>query len=178
MNKKDFPKNLVNKIDEKAATALENGKGQRVYGGGLSGIKVGDIYTLTGVTFTEQLMPDSKKITTSEWNKLTEDEKVASGMGVLRSWFSFTSNNGNLAFASVQGEKEMYSEEYWKDVTTKVDDFDVTKLFRPSARTAEAWTAASYDNLIGKTIKCVATKEYTPEGQDFDIRVRAWVIVD
>lgn len=172
MNKKLIPANVVNKVDNLAQAALEEGKGNRVYGGGTSGISVGDEYTINGVTFVTQLMPP-QGMTSKEWRALTEDEQKE--QGVPRSWFAFTTNNGNLAFASVMGEKDMYTEDYWNGVTTKADDFDVTKLFRPSARTADAWTTNGYDNLLDHTIKCVATKEYTPDGQDFQVRVRAWV---
>lgn len=179
MNKKDFPTDVVKFCDEKFINAIESGKGQRVYGAGTSGISVGDEYTILGVTAIEdQLLPDSSKgITTEQWRNMSAEEREENG--VKRSWLAFTTNNGNLAFSALMGEKGMFTKDYWSGERVKVsEDFDVDKLFRPSCRTGEAWIKAKFDGLIGKTVRCVGTKTYTPEGQAFDVNVRAWAVLN
>ena len=172
-----IPNAIKANVDDAAVKALNAGKGQRVYGGGTSGITVGDEYSIKGVTYTEQLMPPTG-MDNAEWRGLSEAEQRE--QGVQRGWFAFTTNNGNLAFSAVMGEKGMDGLPYWQDVPAeqKAEGFDPTKIFKPSARTAETWVEAGCDGLIGKTIRCVATKEYEPEGQSFTIRVRAWEIVE
>lgn len=171
-----IPNAIKANVDDAAVQALNAGKGQRVYGGGTSGISLEDEYTLKGVTYTEQLMPPTG-MDNAEWRALSDAEKAE--QGVQRGWFAFTTNNGNLAFSSVMGEKGQNTENYWKDVPAeqKAEGFDPTKIFMPSCRTAETWVEAGCDALIGKTIRCVAVHEYEPEGQTFTIRVRAWEIV-
>ena len=172
-----IPATIKADIDEAAVWALKAGKGKRVYGGGTSGIFLGDEYTITGVTYTSTKMKP-RKMDQEVWDDLTSAEKEVQGMTC--GWFALTTNNNkNLAFTAIMGEKSMYGFPYWEDVPAeqKAEGFDPTKIFKPSRRTAESWIEAGCDNLIGSTIRCVATKEYIPDGQDFTVRVRAWEIV-
>ena len=54
-------------------------------------------------------------------------------------------------------------------------NFDASKIFVPSARTPAAWIKSGCDNLIGKTLECVATKDF--KRGNFDAKARAFVLV-
>lgn len=178
MNKKDYvPQNMEKFVSEAAVAALVAGKGSRAYGAG-NGIEVGNEYTLLKIDYRESLFPP-RDMSTEEFNALPEksedpEEITREKVGRVNGWFEFTTNNGSLSFAAVIGDKDMYSEDFWKEGATKAEDFDVTKLFRPTSRTPEAWIKGGCDNLIGKTLKCVATREY--QRGAFDAKVRGFYI--
>lgn len=175
MDKKDYgkyaAKDIVALVSEKAYDALEAGKGSRAIGGG-NGIEVGNTYTLLKIDYREQLMPPSD-MTTEEFNELSEEEKKE--VGRMVGWFEFVTNNGGLSFSAVLGDKDMHTAEFWEDTPTKIDNFDVTNIFCPTARTPEAWIKTGCDGLLGKTLQCVATREY--QRGRFDAKARAFVIV-
>lgn len=186
MNLKDsLPSNIEGNISESALAALESSAGSRVIGGGASGISVGDVFTVNSIDYQTGLVPP-RGMSTKTWNNLSDSEKKEKG--VERSWFTFLTNNGNLSFGAILGQKDMYETDYWKapekdseeSATTVVevaDGFDVTKIFKPSARVPLVWVKAGCDKLIGKTVKCVGIKQYRPAGQTFDVRVRAFEVV-
>ena len=67
--------------------------------------------------------------------------------------------------------------ETWKGNTQENgsgEDFDLTKVFKPSARTPEAFIANDCDGLIGKTIRVVGIKEY--QRGNFDAKARAFTV--
>ena len=176
MDKKDFAnKNLVSFVSDKAFEALAAGKGIRAIGVE-PGIKVGSTYKICGIDFDSSwFSPDNKDYSASELNEMTDDEKREEGCQ-FREWFTFKTNNGNLSFSAVMGVQEMFSEDFWKDVETKSADFDVTKIFKVSNRTPSMWIKEGCDDLIGKTLTCVATKTY--KRGSFPVNVRAFVVTD
>lgn len=176
MDKKDLVKaSLVKFVSDKAFEALETGKGIRAIGVE-PGIKVGSTYKICGIDFDSNwFSPDDKDYSASELNEMSEDEKREAGCQ-FREWFTFKTNNGNLSFSAVMGVQEMFTDEFWKDVETKSVDFDVTKIFKTSNRTPSMWIKEGCDDLIGKTLTCVATKTYMRGS--FPVNVRAFVVTD
>lgn len=173
MNKKDYAAASIEKLVSDAAfQALEAGKGSRAYGAG-NGIEVGNEYKLLKVDYRESLFPP-REMSTEEFNELSEAEQKE--VGRVNGWFEFVTNNGSLSFGAVFGDKDMYKDDFWADAENKADDFDVTTIFRPTSRTPEAWIKSGCDNLLGKTLKCVATREYNSRG--FDAKARAFVVID
>ena len=166
-------------ISDAAKAALNAGKGARAIG--TSGeIALGNKYVILSVDFREELFPP-RDMSDEEFRGLTDEEKRVQGR--LQNWFTFMTNNGALSFGAVLGATEMYSQEFWtaaKDKTDeecgiiKSEDFDVTKIFRPSARTAEAFIANDCDGLIGKTLRVVGLKAY--QRGDFPAKARAFVV--
>lgn len=172
MDNKDkyVSKKIKDAISESAVEALSNGKGNRAYGT-TSGIEVGNEYTLMSINYrSEYLKP--KTITNEEWNEMSDEEKE-DAVGKKSEWFEFLTNNGPVSFGAMLGNIKMYANEYWADGET-ADDFDVTKLFKPSCRVPSAWIKQGVDDLIGKTIKCVGIK--IDKSGTFETTVRAWVI--
>lgn len=176
---KKFSRDVEAILDDAAKAAFDEGKGNRVIGGGAQAIAVGDAHKLLGVTHMHSYMRPTrgeKAITEKEWEGLTRDERTE--RGELREWFAFITDKGTLSFTAVMGENGMTTEDYWATgKVAKAEDFDPAKIIVPSARVPRVWAENEFDDLIGKTIKCVATKEYKPGGQTFDVRVRAWVVV-
>ena len=116
-----------------------------------------------------------------EFRALPEEEQRDKGRE--RGWFEFMTNNGGLSFSAVLGTSEMYDEAFWTAAEgqtdeqagiSKTEDFDLTKVFKPSARTPEAFIANDCDGLIGKTIRVVGVKEY--QRGNFDAKARAFVV--
>ena len=77
----------------------------------------------------------------------------------------------------------MYTEEFWTPAEGQTDEqagiskaegFDLKKVFKPSARTPEAFIANDCDGLIGKTIRVVGVKEF--QRGNFDAKARAFVV--
>lgn len=173
MNKKDYAAASIEKLVSDAAfQALEAGKGSRAYGAG-NGIEIGNEYKLLKIDYRESLFPP-RDMETAEFNELPEEQQKE--IGRVNGWFEFATNNGALSFGAVFGDKDMYSDEFWADTESKADDFDVTTIFRPTSRTPEAWIKSGCDGLLGKTLKCVATREYNSRG--FDAKARAFVVID
>lgn len=173
MNKKDYAAASIEKLVSDAAfQALEAGKGSRAYGAG-NGIEVGNEYKLLKIDYRESLFPP-RDMSTEEFNELSEEQQKE--IGRVNGWFEFVTNNGSLSFGAVFGDKDMYKEDFWADTESKAEDFDVNTIFRPTSRTPEAWIKSGCDGLLGKTLKCVATREYNARG--FDAKARAFVIVD
>ena len=175
MDKKDYgkyaAKELVPLVSDAAFQALEAGKGLRAYGAG-NGIEVGNEYELLKIDYRESLFPP-RDMTTEEFNGLSEEEQKEKGR--VNGWFEFITNNGALSFGAVFGDKDMYSDDFWADTENKADDFDVNNIFHPTSRTPEAWIKTGCDGLLGKTLKCVATREYNSRG--FDAKARAFVVI-
>lgn len=173
MNKKDFaPANLEKMISENAFAALAAGKGSRAQGAGV-GIEVGNTYKLLGIDYRENLFPP-RDMNQEEFNELSEEEK--SEKGRLTGWFFFKTNNGELSFGAVLGDIAMQKEDFWDDTAQKAEDFAIDKMFTPSSRTPEAWIKSGCDGLVGKTLQCVATKEF--QRGAFDAKARAFVVKD
>lgn len=176
MDKKDYgkyaAKEIVALVSENAYNALESGKGSRAYGAG-NGIEVGNEYTLLKIDYRESLFPP-KNMSAEEFGELSEAEQKE--VGRVNGWFEFITNNGSLSFGAVFGDKDMYADEFWADTEDKADDFDVNAIFRPTSRTPEAWIKSGCDNLLGKTLRCVATREYNSRG--FDAKARAFVVIN
>lgn len=174
MDKKQFaPAALQNSVSDAAFQALADGKGSRVYGAG-NGIEVGNEYTLLRIDFVSRYIKPAD-LTTEEWNAMSDEQKAEACNHKPAEWFEFVTNNGSLSFGAVFGDKVMYNPEFWEGVETKVEDFDVNNIFKPSARTPEAWIKAGVDGLIGKTIKCIGTKDF--QRGAFDAKARAFMIV-
>lgn len=176
MDKKDYgkyaAKEIVALVSDAAFQALEAGKGSRAYGAG-NGIEVGNEYKLLKIDYRESLFPP-RDMTNAEFQELSEEEQKE--VGRVNGWFEFITNNGALSFGAVFGDKDMYSDAFWADTENKADDFNVGDIFRPTSRTPEAWIKSGCDGLIGKTLKCVATREYNSRG--FDAKARAFVVID
>lgn len=176
MDKKDYgkyaAKEIVALVSDAAFQALEAGKGSRAYGAG-NGIEVGNEYKLLKIDYRESLFPP-RDMTNAEFQELSEEEQKE--VGRVNGWFEFITNNGALSFGAVFGDKDMYSDDFWADTENKADDFNVDSIFRPTSRTPEAWIKSGCDGLIGKTLKCVATREYNSRG--FDAKARAFVVID
>lgn len=176
MDKKDLVKaSLVKFVSDRAFEALAAGKGNRAIGVE-PGIKVGNTYKICSVDFDSSwFSPDDKDYSASELNEMSDEEKREAGCQ-FREWFTFVTNNGNLSFSAVMGVQEMFTDEFWKDVETKSADFDVTKIFKASNRTPSLWAKEGCDDLVGKTLTCVATKTY--KRGSFPVNVRAFVVTD
>lgn len=174
MDKKDLvARNLEKVVTEAAVNALAEGKGTRAVGAPL-GVSVGNSYTILGVDYRESwFAPTGSNLTNAQIAEMSDEEKTDAGCRHI-GWFYFTTNNGDLSFSAVFGDSEMTKPEFWEGVETKADDFDCTKIFVPSARTPAAWIKSGCDNLIGKTLKCVATKDFK-RGR-FDAKARAFVL--
>lgn len=175
MDKKDLvARNLEKVVTEAAVNALAEGKGTRAVGAPL-GVSVGNFYTILGIDYRESwFAPNDSKLTNADIAEMSDDEKVDAGCR-LNGWFYFTTNNGDLSFSAVFGDNEMTKPEFWNDIQTKVNDFDASKIFVPSARTPAAWIKSGCDNLIGKTLKCVATKDFMRG--NYPAKARAFVLV-
>lgn len=175
MDKKDLvAKSLDKVITENAVNALVDGKGTRAVGAPL-GVSVGNTYTILGIDYREGwFAPTGSNLTNDEIAEMSDDEKVEAGCR-FNGWFLFTTNNGDLSFSAVLGDSEMTKPEFWDGVETKAQDFDAAKIFVPSARTPAAWIKSGCDNLIGKTLMCVATKDF--KRGNFDAKARAFVLV-
>ena len=166
-------------ISDAAKAALNAGKGARAIGTG-GGVNVGNDYAILGVDFREDYFPP-KDMSDEEFQDLSDEEKRVKGR--LQTWFVFTTSLGDLSFSAVLGATEMYDEAFWtaaKDKTdeecgiSKSEDFDLTKIFRPSARTPEAFIANDCDGLIGKTLRVVGIKMY--QRGNFPAKARAFMV--
>ena len=166
-------------ISDAAKNALNEGLGNRAIGASLS-VAVGNLYTILGVDYRKTLFPP-RDMSDEEFRALPEEEQTK--VGRVRGWFEFVTNNGGLSFSAVLGTSEMYTEEFWTPAEgqtdeqagiSKAEDFDLTKVFHPSARTPEAFIANDCDGLIGKTIRVVGVKEY--QRGNFDAKARAFVV--
>lgn len=175
MDKKDLvARSLEKVVSEKAVNALAEGKGTRSVGAP-NGVSVGNSYTILGIDYRESwFAPAGSGLTNSEISEMSDDEKVEAGCR-LNGWFVFTTSNGDLSFTAVLGDSEMTKPEFWDGVETKAEGFDPSKIFVPSARTPAAWIKLGCDNLIGKTLVCVATRDY--KRGNFDAKARAFVLV-
>lgn len=175
MDKKDLvARNLEKVVTEAAVNALAEGKGTRAVGASL-GVSVGNSYTILGIDYREDwFAPNDSNLTREDIAEMSDDEKAEAGCR-LNGWFYFTTNNGDLSFSAVLGDSEMTKPEFWDNVETKAQDFDAAKIFVPSARTPAAWIKSGCDNLIGKTLQCVATKDF--KRGNFDAKARAFVLV-
>lgn len=173
MDKKDLvAKSLDKVISEVAVNALASGKGTRAIGSPL-GISIGDKYTILGIDYRENwFAPEDSDLTVNDLNEMTDEEKTEAGCR-KQGWFVFTTNNGDLSFSAVLGDSQMTKAEFWDDKSQKAEGFDVTKIFVPSARTPAAWIKTGCDNLIGRTLECVATKDF--KRGNFDAKARAFV---
>lgn len=166
-------------ITDAAKNALNEGLGARAIGASLS-IAVGNLYTILGVDYRKTLFPP-RDMSDEEFRALPEEEQQK--VGRERGWFEFITNNGGLSFSAVLGASEMYDEAFWTPAEgqtdeqagiSKAEDFNLDKVFRPSARTPEAFIANDCDGLIGKTIRAVGVKEY--QRGNFDAKARAFVV--
>jgi hypothetical protein len=175
MDKKDLvARNLEKIVSEKAVNALAEGKGTRAVGAPL-GVTIGNSYTILGIDYREDwFAPNDSNLTRAEIAEMSDDEKVEAGCR-FNGWFYFTTNNGDLSFSAVLGDSEMTKPEFWAEGANTIEGFDVSKIFVPSARTPAAWIKSGCDNLIGKTLKCVATKDF--KRGSFDAKARAFVLV-
>ncbi len=168
-------------ISDNALAALDNGVGNRPIGNGGGGFAVGDTFTLINVDYVTQLMP-KRGISNQDFSAMSDEDKATNG--VTRSWFTMNTNNGPLSFSALLGHKDMYVPEFWNKESDEnkgntidvANDFDVTKIFVPSARTPAAFIKVGCDGLLGKTIKCVGTKTFTQNG--FEVKARAFIILD
>lgn len=174
MDKRDLvARNLEKVVTEAAVNALAEGKGSRAVGAPL-GVSVDNTYTILGIDYREGwFAPTGSTLTNAEIAEMSDEEKEAAGCR-FNGWFYFITNNGDLSFSAVLGDSEMTKPEFWDEVETKAKDFDVAKIFVPSARTPAAWIKSGCDNLVGKTLKCVATKDFK-RGQ-FPVKARAFVL--
>lgn len=166
-------------ISDAAKIALNEGLGNRALGASLS-ISVGNTYTILGVDYRKTLFPP-RDMSDEEFRALPKEEQQ--NVGREHGLFEFITNNGGLSFSAVLGANEMYDEAFWTSSEgqtdeqagiSKSEDFDLAKIFRPSARTPEAFIANDCDGLIGKTIRVVGVKEY--QRGNFDAKVRAFVV--
>ena len=166
-------------ITDAAKKALNEGLGSRAIGAS-SSVAVGNRYTILGVDYRESYLPP-RDMNDEEFRALPEEEQQK--VGNLRGWFEFTTNNGGLSFSAVLGTIEMYDEAFWTPAEgqtdeqagiSKAEDFDLDKVFRPSARTPEAFIANDCDGLIGKTIRAVGVKEF--QRGNFSAKARAFVV--
>ncbi len=175
MDKKDLVARSLEKfISEEAINALAEGKGTRAVGAPL-GVSIGNTYTITGVRYREDwFAPNDSKLTRADITEMSDEEKEEAGCR-FNGWFYFTTNNGDLSFSAVFGDSEMTKPEFWDKVETKAQDFDVTKIFVPSDRTPAGWIKSGCDNLIGKTLKCVATKDFMRG--NYPAKARAFMLV-
>lgn len=183
MIKKNEAKALFSngQITEAALAALEAGEGTRAYGAG-NGIIPNDEYTLQAINFrSERMRPETTnddgtdKYPSEVWFTMSEEEQ-AIAQPRLTKWFEFETNNGPLSFGAVLGHKNLNTADFWEDgEVEKSDDFDPTKVFMPSARTPEAWMRNKCDELLGKTLRCVAVK--TDGSGARSRKYRAFVIV-
>ena len=176
MEKKSFISREMEKVvSEAAVQALEAGKGTRAIGTDNT-IGVDSTFTLLSVDFTGNWFPpEGSDLNASEIREMSEEELKAAGCH-YNEWFTFTTNNGPLSFSAVMGDVSMYKPEFWDGVEDKADNFDVANIYRPSARTPQAWIKANCDGLIGKTLRCVAVKNYMRG--DFSAKARAFVVMD
>lgn len=174
MEKKSFiSKEMEKCVSEKAIAALEAGKGTRAIGTDNT-IGVDSTFTLLSVDFTGNwFAPEGSNLKASELREMSEEELKNENCH-YNEWFTFVTNNGPLSFSAVLGDVSMYKPEFWEGVETKADGFDVANIFRPSARTPQAWIKANCDGLIGKTLRCVAVKNYMRG--DFPAKARAFVV--
>lgn len=177
MNKKsDFvPKSLENSISEAAVEALESGKGTNCVGGD-SNISVNNSYTILRIDYrTNWFKPEGSDLETSEINAMSDEQKIEAGCQ-KREWFTFVTTNGDLSFSAVLGDMRMANPEFWDDTAIKAEGFDLTKVFVPSCRVPCEWIKMGCDGIVGKTLRCVATKEF--KRGNFDAKARAFVIED
>lgn len=174
MDKKDLvAKSLDKVITENAVNALVDGKGTRAIGAPM-GINVGNTFTIMGIDYREGwFAPEGSTLTTAEINEMTDEEKLEAGCR-KNGWFFFITNNGELSFTAVLGDSEMTKPEFWAEGANTVEGFDVSQIFVPSARTPAAWIKLGSDNLIGRTLSCVGTKDF--KRGSFDAKARAFVV--
>lgn len=178
MNKK--PNASVAKImTSNAIQAFENGEGNRAIGVS-SSIEVGNTYRITGIDYrTAYFAP--KDMSDQEFAELSEEKRAE--VGVKRGWWEFVTDNGGLSFSAVMGVHEMYTTEFWavpEDKTPEQvgialsSDFDVTKIFKPSARLPQIWIDSLCDGIVGKTLVCIGVKNY--QRGNFEAKARAFIV--
>lgn len=176
-------------FSERALTALADGQGERALGTGSSGIGVGFTAKILGIDYrTEKMMPNG--YSADEWSKLSEEEKAKEG--VERSWFELNTSNGGVALNSLFTNLDSKEKDFWtsqegdtQDRETEYcvlsEDWDSVKdnLWEPSVRSVRAWCENKCDGIIGKSLRCVAVKQYPKQRRDgstYYVRVRAWVV--
>ena len=175
MDKKDFvSKSLEKFVTDAVINALSEGKGSRPVGAS-SSIEKGEKYTIYGIDYRENwFAPADSDLTQAEIREMDDETKRKNGCR-LQNWFTFVTNNGDLSFSAVLGDKATLTAEFWSDAD-KVENFDVSKIFIPSVRTPSIWIKHGCDGLCGKTLQCVATKTF--KRGTFDVKARAFVVVE
>lgn len=174
MDKKDFaPVAIQNSVSERAYQALDEGKGNNAVGMS-DGITVGMEFMITGIDYRESLMPP-RGMSNEDFQALGDKDREE--QGVLRGWFVFTTNNGDLSFTTVMGDIKSKTQDFWtpgeNDIAENfnvMQGFDASRIFTPSCRTPKAWIKQGVDGLIGDTLVCVATKKTSRDGLTFKSR--------
>lgn len=190
MEKKDLvSKKIENVVTDAVVNALAEGKGSRAIGTE-PGIHVGDTYTILGIDFVSNwFLPDypdgyqGDKITAEDMASMSDEDKVEAGCK-KREWFTFITTNGDLSFGAVMGDVAFGNKDFWKEpakeketdpnVVETSEDFNPENIFKPTCRTPRAWIKQGCDDLVGKTIRCVATRPFTKGA--FPAKARAFVI--
>lgn len=172
-------KSIQNLVSEALLDAIANGELSKVIGD-TTGIAVGKIYEILSADYKTGWFArdrDSTETAAEIAAKVAElGEDAAKEDYVKRGWACFKTNNGDLSFSAIMGNTKFEDAEFWNDAE-KSEDFDVEKIFRPSARAADVWLKKGCDELIGKKVRCVATKVYNENGLT-GIKARAFVTED
>lgn len=209
-----LPTEVANAMTPAAKAAVEAGQGlNKIYGGTFNGINVGDVVKLVKWDYLKDQWLPKNKLTTDESKKQREyvesikdliDETQATTVQktalkwlkdkcVLRSWYTFITDNNNVSFTTFLGHAMAFTEGFWdepeKDANgnpkepapIKSDDFDVDRLFKPNCRKLESWISggmldADGDCVLGRKFKLVGIREVTIGA--FDTKVYAWMPVD
>lgn len=178
-----------NGITKAALAAIEAGEGTRAYGTD-GGIQPGDVYILQQIDFRSTLMrpttlgEDGKPLYPVDvWNAMSDDDKAEAQPRATK-WFEFITDGGTVSFGALLGHKKLNTPEFWEGLdgedeveVNTIEGFDPTQVFMPSKRTAQAWMEANCDGLLGKRVKCVATKSFK-DSNGYDRKYRAFIVLN
>lgn len=139
-------------MSEAAIKAIEEGKGNNSVLGSVR-LSVNDSFQILSIDYSESLFPIDRNVSLEEFQKLSSEEQAKQGR--VQGWFSLITSIGTMSFKRLFGSKLVD----W-DSADKAEDYDITKLYTPSAPTPALWCDNNFDNIIGKNLRVVAVATY------------------
>lgn len=145
-------------MTEAAAKAIEDGKGNNSVLGSVT-LSVDDKVRVLSIDYSENLFPNNREMSLEDFQKLPVEEQAKQGR--IQGWFSVVTSMGNISFKRLFGSKLAD----WEGAD-RAKDYDVKKLYIPSAPTLALWCDNNFDNIIGKELRVVAVATYMQYDQE------------